>query len=144
MGFFDNLFKKNPSAQNQAPAQALKKKILIAEADPALGGQYVEIFKHEFDVLLVGNGADGLNSLLNFPANLIVIDLDLPVMNGKTMLHSLRTLPPFSKTPVIVISATADAETIRLTKVYDNANAFILKENASAQEIYNTAKTLTL
>lgn len=140
MSFINRLLGKQEQPQpTQAP---VRKKVLIAEADEALKASYIQMFQNEFDVISVGNGADGLNNLLSFPANLIIIDLEMPVMDGKVMLHSLRALPAFKTTPVIVISSSGDSETIKQIKFYDNANAFILKTNATAQEVYNTSKTL--
>lgn len=147
MGFFDRLL-KGPEANSQfeAPSSALlpsKKRVLVVEANDSLKIPFIQAFEKEnFDVMSVGNGADGLNTLLTFEPNLILLDLDLPIMNGITMLHSLRAIPAYKFTPVIVISDKGDADTIRQTKTYGNADAFILKSNLSLTEVVEMTRAL--
>lgn len=131
---------------NAQPVSTLpsKKKVLIAEADEALKASYIQALQNEFEVLAVSNGAKGLNALLTFLPNIFLIDLDMPVMNGKVMLHSVRAIPAFKTTPVVVISQTADSDTLRQVKTYDNANVLILKSNATPEEVFNNVKMLTI
>lgn len=147
MGLFDKFLKTSPSEEQfQPPASPLlpvKKRVLVVESNDALKIPFIQAFEGEnFEVSSVGNGADGLNMLLTFEPNLILLDLDLPVMNGITMLHSLRAIPAYKTTPVIVISDKGDADTIRQTKTYGNADAFILKSNLSLPEIVEMTKAL--
>jgi DNA-binding response OmpR family regulator len=145
MGMFDKFLKRDNSAMPSSAATVqAKKKVLIAEADESLKASYIQVLQQEYEVLAVSNGAKGLNSLLNFYPNVFLIDLDLPVMDGKVMLHALRAIPAFKATPVVVISRTADSDTLTQVRMYDNANALILKENATPQEIYKNIKMLTL
>ncbi len=143
MRLIDKFFGK---ADNPQPASTLlsKKKVLIAEADEKLKASYIQALQNEFEVLAVSNGAKGLNSLLTFSPDVFLIDLEMPVMDGKVMLHSVRAIPAFKTTPVVVISPTADSDTIRQVKTYDNANTLILKSNATPQEVFNNIKMLTL
>lgn len=147
MGIFDK-FLKSPenTSQLQPPSSPLlptKKKILICCADDNLKITFSKAFEAEnFEVSAVGNGADGLNMLLTFEPNLVLLDLDLPVMSGITMLHSLRALPAYKFTPVIVISDRADTETVKQTKTYGNADALILKANLSLPDLVEMTRNL--
>lgn len=147
MGLLDKLLNRQTSnTQFDTPESALlpaKKKILVVEASDSLKIPFIQAFEAQnFEVISVGNGADGLNMLLTFEPNLILLDLDLPIMNGITMLHSLRALPAYKFTPVIVISEKGDADTIRQTKTYGNADAFILKSNLSLPEVVEMTRAL--
>lgn len=145
MGLFDRILKRPeqlPQAQNPQQLSG-KKKILIVEADQNLRYQYIQAFQQaNYEVTFAGDGASGLNALLNFTPDLIVIDLELPIMNGVQMLHSLRALPAHKYTPVIAISEKTDADTVRQVKTFDNANALLLKSTATPQLVIETVQTL--
>ena len=64
-------------------------------------------------VVEAGDGADALAKLATEPADLILTDVNMPVMDGFTFVGKLRELPQFAKTPVIVLTtegAIADQE----------------------------------
>lgn len=146
MGIFDKFLKKNdetPQLPVASPLLPTKKKVLVCVSDDTLKITFIQAFEGEnFEVNSVGNGADGLNMLLTFEPNLVLIDLELPVLNGITMLHSLRALPAYKFTPVIVISEKGDAETIRQTKTYGSADVFILKSEISMPNVVELTKGL--
>lgn len=148
MGIFDKFLKTSRLSEqgsniSKSSFLPIKKRVLVVEASDSIKIPLVEMLENEnFEVNAVGNGADGLNMLLTFEPNLILLDIDIPVMNGITMLHSLRALPAYKFTPVIVISEKGDADTIRQTKTYGNADAFILKSNISFSEILEMTKAL--
>ena len=56
-----------------------------------------------YDVLTAGNGQEGLDVLQRQSVNGVLLDLDMPVMGGITMLEKLGSCPTFP--PVIVMSA---------------------------------------
>ncbi|MFD2935474.1 response regulator [Spirosoma flavum] len=59
---------------------------------------------------------------------LILLDLDMPRVNGYEVLESLRTSPTLRSIPVLVLSGTRDEQTVR--KAYElGANAFMSKPN---------------
>ena len=58
-----------------------------------------------YDVLTAGNGKEGLETLHSQSVDGVLLDLNMPVMGGMTMLEKLGTLSP--SPPVIVMSATA-------------------------------------
>lgn len=144
MGIFDKFLKPEVNSQQiQTSLPQNQRKILIVEADPNLRNAYIQRFQSEgYIVSFAMDGAAGLNSLLTFEPELVVVDLELPVMNGKTMLHSMRALPAFKFTPVIAISERTDVDTVRQVKTYDNANALLLKTEASPDQVVGIIKTL--
>src|SRR5678809_1663173 len=64
------------------------------------------------------NGLEALEKLLGWPADLLLVDINMPKMDGLTFLRTLRRQPlPLGGTPAIVISTEAaaqDAEAARL------------------------------
>lgn len=144
MGILDKIL---PFTQS-APVQILQqqpqtiKKILIVESDEGLRAQFIRLLQSDqFEVASVGTGADALNLLLTFRPDLALVDINLPVMSGKEMIHHMRSIPEYKTTPIVAISDTGDVDTIRQVKTYDNASAFLIKSNVSIDEIINTVKS---
>jgi two-component system chemotaxis response regulator CheY len=56
------------------------------------------------------DGADGLAKMRSGSYDLIVTDLNMPNMDGLTMIRSLRKLPAYMGTPVIFLTTESDGE----------------------------------
>ncbi|HWU61126.1 MAG TPA: response regulator [Ensifer sp.] len=56
------------------------------------------------------DGADGLAKMKSGSYDLIVTDLNMPNMDGLTMIRSLRKLPAYMGTPVIFLTTESDGE----------------------------------
>jgi len=56
------------------------------------------------------DGADGLNKLKTGNFDLIVTDLNMPNMDGLTMIRGLRQLPAYMGTPVIFLTTESDGD----------------------------------
>jgi two-component system, chemotaxis family, chemotaxis protein CheY len=73
------------------------------------------------------NGLEALEKLLAWPADLLLVDINMPKMDGLTFLRALRRQPmPPAGIPAIVISTEAapqDAEAARLA----GANFYLVK-----------------
>lgn len=145
MGILDKLMffaaGKNSGNIPQNTQAVPTRKILIAEADEQLKALYTQMLQNEqYTVQTVADGATGLNTLLSFKPDIILLDLNLPVMSGKEMLHHLRALPEYVKTPVVVVSDTGDMDTIQQVKTFDGANAFLIKSTVTPQQVIETVK----
>jgi DNA-binding response OmpR family regulator len=64
-----------------------------------------------FEVVIASNGREGLNVLRSTPIDGILLDLEMPVMNGWTMLDELRWQG--CEVPVIVMSKEANHSKLR-------------------------------
>ena len=64
-----------------------------------------------FDVVTAPNGRDGLNELKHTSVDGILLDLDMPIMDGHTMLDELRWRGYHM--PVIVMSGSTDIQELR-------------------------------
>ena len=148
MGIFDKLnpfLNKTPSPATTPPAAPLTqsaKKILVVEDDEALRSLYVDVLKAEhFDVLAAENGQIGLEITQREKPQLLLLDLMMPVMDGKTLLRTLRNMPEFKDLPVIVLTNAGDVDSIKETKFYSNANSFLIKANVTPADIVQHVKT---
>lgn len=56
------------------------------------------------------NGQDGIDTATQSPPDLIILDINMPVMDGTRVMQILRDAPETAKTPVIALSAVAVPE----------------------------------
>ncbi len=148
MGLFDKLTSivgnKPTDTTVPPPPPPTPKKILIVEDDKDIRDFYSDLLTSEgYAVITAENGEIGLANVTSQKPDAVMLDLMMPVMDGKTMLHRMRQIPEFAKTPVMILTNAGDAENIRDTQFFDNANAFLIKANTSPEEILQKIKLFT-
>jgi len=57
-----------------------------------------------FSVIQGCNGVEGLERLNEQPADLIIADVNMPVMDGITFVRHARTLPGFQSIPILMLT----------------------------------------
>jgi len=67
--------------------------------------------KSGYKVVLATNGEDGISLAKHWLPDLIIMDLELPVMHGLEAIAIIKTWAETAKIPVLCISANATAET---------------------------------
>lgn len=77
-----------------------------------------------YEVLLAKNGQEGLHVLTHHVVDGILLDVNMPVMSGQTMLDELRWLG--YQTPVVVMSGELDVSSLRQL-VREGAQGFAVK-----------------
>jgi two-component system OmpR family response regulator len=84
-------------------------RILVVEDDPAAADFVVNGLRQEgFTVEIAGNGPDGLHMATSEKFDAIVLDRNLPGMDGLSLLKALRAAD--NRTPTIILSAIAHAD----------------------------------
>jgi two-component system response regulator/two-component system chemotaxis response regulator CheY len=132
----DEEFKKKVSSSNPPP-----KKILIVEDEKKLANILEDSLKDAgFDVIKAENGEIGLELIKTHHPDLVLLDLMMPIMDGKVMLRKLRGIPQFKKLPVIILTNAGEVENIKETQMYYDAEHFLIKSNVSTEEIVKKVK----
>jgi len=73
------------------------------------------------------NGLEALEKLLVTPADLLIVDINMPKMDGLTFLQALRReAPPLGATPAIVISTESSPKDIAAARAA-GANFYLVK-----------------
>lgn len=82
------------------------KTLLVVEDSPVYRKMEVDTFKSlGFKVLSAVNGQEGLEKLMeNKEIDIVVTDIEMPIMNGFEFCRKLRTMDEFKSLPVIAIS----------------------------------------
>ena len=66
-----------------------------------------------FEVVAAVDGADALEKIVGLDIDMIIADLQMPVMHGLELLERLRKLDAFADLPVVMISCRDDIEARR-------------------------------
>jgi CheY-like chemotaxis protein len=103
----------------------MPKTILVVDDEPVI----VEIAKRKlseigYEVRTAGDGLEALKQLKEKKPDLILLDIQMPNMNGYTFMMEKTKMPDFAKVPVIVLTAYAEMEP--LFKRH-GASAYVLK-----------------
>jgi two-component system, chemotaxis family, chemotaxis protein CheY len=62
-----------------------------------------------FDILEAGDGVEALEVAKGKKLALIITDVNMPRMDGITLVQRLRALPEFKFTPILVLTTESDA-----------------------------------
>jgi len=63
--------------------------------------------KMNYDVLMAVNGQEGVEMARMYAPDLVLMDINMPIMDGWTALHHLKSMPETREIPVIALTAHA-------------------------------------
>jgi len=66
-----------------------------------------------YDVATAADGVQAIAAISNRRPDVILLDINMPGMNGVSLLRRLRATPSLASIPVLVLSANADAAQIK-------------------------------
>jgi len=85
---------------------------------------------YEIELTVYKNGQEFLNGMVarrdSLP-DLVFLDLNMPVKNGKDALRELRTMEEFKNIPANAICSTSTSEAVQSETLLSGADAFISK-----------------
>lgn len=79
-----------------------------------------------YNVVEAGNGAEGLEAAKGAAVALVIVDVNMPVMNGIEMIGKLRKMDNYSKTPIFVLTTESSGNVVSQGKAA-GATAWIVK-----------------
>jgi len=86
-----------------------------------------------------GNGREGLEALNDNWIDVVIVDINMPVMNGEEMIDHMRDNPATADIPIVVISTEGSEE--RLQRLKEKGAAFIHKP-FTPETIRDTMRTM--
>jgi two-component system chemotaxis response regulator CheY len=63
-----------------------------------------------FDVIEGSNGQEAISRVQGKSVNLVITDLNMPVMDGMSMIRQLRAKPEFKFTPILMLTTESQQE----------------------------------
>jgi|GEM_PF-557358 len=98
------------TAHKQAALMSSAPRILLVDDDPImLELAHERLRAADYDVTLAENGADALETLKRDGADLVISDLEMPIMDGFELTETIRADRTIAQIPVIVITANDHA-----------------------------------
>jgi CheY-like chemotaxis protein len=87
----------------------VSKTILIAEDDARIRKLLLTcVARHGYEVTMVSDGQLALNEIRNSIPDLLITDINMPNLDGLSLINILRAEPTTSLLPIIALSAEAD------------------------------------
>jgi two-component system OmpR family response regulator len=103
-------------------------KILIVDDESGIRGLFATLLRQKgHEVFLADNGSQGIDLFVRERPHVTVLDLNMPGMDGLTVLRELRTLDPVK--PIIILTGGGNDEMECAARVF-GATAFLEKEFA--------------
>ena len=103
------------------------KKILIVDDEPdILKVVTFRVKKLEYEVVTATNGQEALDLIQKEEPDLILLDIELPVMNGYEVCQRVKTNEKLKHIPIIFLTASSASKIAEKVKEF-NADDYLIK-----------------
>ena len=117
-------------------------KIIIIEDDPTISQMYRMKFEADgFDVRMAGNGKIGVDLVKSFEPDVILLDIQMPEMDGVEALRFIRANRNSKNTPVIVLTNMGEEESPDEMRRL-GISSYIVKANSTPRQVVAHVKDL--
>lgn len=116
-------------------------KIAIIEDDPVISQMYRMKFESEgFDVQLAENGITGIEMVKNFSPDLILLDMQMPLMNGTEALSHIRKESWGKNIPVMVLTNLGEEEAPKNLRPL-GIHSYIVKADLTPRQVVERVRS---
>ncbi len=103
-----------------------KPMLLVVEDNHDVVHYLMSLLVNDYDVIVAGDGEEGVAKAIDYIPDLILTDIMMPVMDGIEMLGRVKQNPLTSHIPVVVLTARADVAS-RVNGLERGADAYLAK-----------------
>ena len=89
-----------------------KKHVLVIDDDPLMLRTIKRYLEDRYVVATAPSGKFGLKYLSQKHADIVLLDYEMPVCNGKQILEMIRSEPEYANIPVIFLTGKNDRESV--------------------------------
>lgn len=112
--------------EEQEEEISAKRKILVVDDSATIRQSVKSLLEGDYEVALAESGVAAIRTVtLNRP-DLILLDYEMPVCDGRQTLEMLRLVPEFADIPVIFLTGRSDPDSVRKVMVLKPAG-YLLK-----------------
>ena len=87
--------------------------VLVIDDQPEMRQLFQRVLERQgHRVVCAGNGQEGLRALQSCPAEVVLLDMAMPEMDGLSFLRTLRQQPRWKQLPVIILSGLMSPEQV--------------------------------
>ncbi|MCI9615111.1 MAG: response regulator [Dorea sp.] len=97
----------------QKQEEPVKRKILVVDDSLTIRQGMKNLLEEDYDVAMVDSGVAAIRCIILDRPDLVLLDYEMPVCNGKQVLEMLRSENSFEGLPVIFLTGRTDPETVR-------------------------------
>jgi CheY-like chemotaxis protein len=101
-------------------------KVLVVEDNPELQNYLVELLSEYYEIVVVDNGKQGLEKVIEWQPNLVVSDVMMPIMDGYELCQRIKSNDLTSHIPVILLTAKVNIDD-KLFGAQKGADAYLTK-----------------
>jgi len=114
--------------------------ILVVDDEPLIALALEAVLEDAgYQVMMAANGRQGLERLAETRADVVLLDMMMPVMNGPAMLAAMIAEPSLAGIPVIILSSLPE----EVVRARAQGSAIILRKPYRADEVLDAiARTL--
>jgi twitching motility two-component system response regulator PilG len=109
-----------------------KKNVLVIDDNLMLLELVEKMLSTEYDVHTVTSAANALNYLNEHPIDIILLDIEMPNVNGFDFLYDIRKVPSYLQVPIIIVSGKTGEDFFKQAR---NSSAFDVLTKPVKKEI---------
>mgnify|MGYP002626595014 CR=1 FL=1 len=126
-----NIMEKKDSLRSSPVVKQNKRKILVVDDDPVCLRQMMNMLKNDYAVAVVKSGQDCLNYIEHEKVDLILLDFQMPQMNGAQTLKKIREYPNGKQIPVLFLTEVQDKEKVQ-EALASKPQGYLLKNSGNS------------
>ena len=114
----------------------MAKKILLIEDNESYASVLTQKFAHEeLEVIVAGDGQEGIQKAIEHQPNIILIDLLLPKMNGLQVMEEIRKSEWGKHMPLLILTNLNPDEEIKRSIEKNKPAYYLIKPEVKLQDI---------
>ena len=104
----------------------IKKHVLVVDDDPIYLRTMMNWLKEKYSISVVKSGKAALDFLFKEIPDIILLDYEMPEMNGLQTLEKIRSRPSWQKIPVVFLTGVTDSSMVK-NAVSQKPQGYVLK-----------------
>jgi len=84
--------------------------VLAVDDNAQILKEFEALLTPRYDLRVVKAASDAIAFLNNNKCDVILLDIDMPNINGFQFLHDIRKIPSYFKVPIIIVSSNSGEE----------------------------------
>lgn len=110
----------------------MKKLLLLVDDEPLIRSFLRKSVGEHLRVVEAGNGEEALLQIQREPPSIVVMDLEMPVMDGLVAAAEMRKLPVMKDVPILALTGYPDDDIIKRARTC-GFNYFVRKDTDAKQ-----------